>query len=252
MICSLLLDCDDGVDFPGNIGMALGRPFSAYPLIAARSSGLVARHFVVTASPPVKSVAAQNDASIIDPPAGDHEHCPGRSLLAHGFAKIKEELKSEKEPLELLLVFFAHAPAVTGDLIAEGVEALRAKPELDGAVSVSPRNRLNPFFARRETADGLLEPFVPYAADKQGEVWYPNWGLQVLRPARVEAPAGEGPFPWLGRKVLPLKQWGGGPVDFKWQVPSIEYWLKKHGYSDLTPSMELQPKPQLKPQTERR
>ena len=48
-------------------------------------------------------------------------------------------------------------------------------------------------------------------------------------------------------KTLALKQWGGGPVDYQWQVPSAEFWLKKHGLSDLTPSRELQPKPQPAP-----
>lgn len=252
MICSLLLDPDDSVDFPGNEGMALGRPLSAYPLIAARASGLIARHFVVTSSPPVKSVAAQNQATIVDPPSGAHDHCPAAALLRHGCARIKDELSGEKEPLELLAVFFSHAPAVDGELIAQGVEALRAKPDVDSAVTVSPQNRWNPFSARRETADGMLEPYVPYAADQRGDVWYPNWGLQLLRPKNLEAQDAAQAFPWLGRKVLPLKQWGGGIVDFKWQVPAVEYWLKKHGYSDLTPSLELQPKPKPQAQAERR
>jgi hypothetical protein len=248
MICSLTIDCDDAPDFPGGIGTALGRPIAAYPLIAARSSGQAARHYVVTSSPAVKSVAAQNDAVIIDPP-GAHEPWPSEKMLAHGFRALRDDLHGEKEPLELLLVFHAHTPSVTGDLIIAGVDALRAKPELDSAISVSPRPRWNPSFARRE-AGGLLEAYGP-ASEPSGEVLYPNWSVMILRPRQLENPSGDKPFPWLGKKVFPLKQWGGGPVDFKWQIPSIEYWLKKHGYSDLTPSMELQPKPQPKPQPER-
>ncbi len=252
MIASLTLDPDDSADFPGNTGTALGRPIPAYALLAARAAGLIRHHFVVTASPPVKSVALQNDAVIIDPPAGEHPACPAQGLLLHGYARLKEELKGETEPLELVVVLFAHAPAVTGDLIAEGIEALRAQPALDSVVSVTSRNHFNPFFARRLNAEGLLEPYAAFADRGKAEVFYPNWGLQVLRVSQLEAPTGEPPFPWLGKKVLPLKQWGGGPVEYKWQVPGIEYWLKKHGYSDLTPSFEMQPKPQPKPQAERR
>ena len=252
MIVSLTLDPDDSADFPGNTGTALGRPIPAYPLLAARSAGLIRHHFVVTATQPVKSVALQNGAVIIDPPSAEHPSCPAHSLLMHGWTRIKEELKSEKEPIDLVVVLFAHAPAVSGDLIAEGLEALRARPELDSAVSVTSRNHFNPFFARRQTQDGLLEPYVKFAPDGKGEVFYPNWGVQALRAAQLEKPTGEPPFPWLGRKVLPLKQWGGGPVEYKWQVPGIEYWLKKNGYADLTPSLELQPKLQPKPQPDRR
>src|SRR5438105_15802222 len=108
MICSLTLDPDDSVDFPGNTGMALGRPLSAYPLIAARASGLVGRHYVVTSSPPVKSVAAQNGAVIVDPPSSEHDHCPAQALLFHGFKHVQEDFKTEKEPLEFLIVCFSH------------------------------------------------------------------------------------------------------------------------------------------------
>lgn len=252
MIVSLTLDPDDSADFPGNTGTALGRPIPAYPLLAARAAGLIQHHFVVTASPAVKSAALQNDAIIVDPPPGDHPSCPSKALLAHGWTKIKEDLKGDKEPIELVAILFAHAPAINGELVADAIEALRAKPELDSVVSVTSRNHFNPYFARRLTDGGLLEAYVKAAPEPHGEVFYPNWDVQLVRAAQLDAPTGEPPFPWFGRNVLPLKQWGGGPVDYKWQVPGIEYWLKKHGYSDLTPSFEMQPKPQPKAQPDRR
>lgn len=253
MIVSLLLDLDDSLDFPGNTGMALGRPLAAYPFMAARASGEVRRYYVVTASPGVKTVALQNEAVIIDPretKAGPD----AEAQLRHGWAFIQEDLAGEKDAVELLAVFFSNAPAVTGGLLRSGIDALRADPTLDSAVSVSPYNRWNPFFAFREKpSDHLLAPFVPQQPDGRGDVWYPDWGVQVLRPRALQEPAGgEQPFPWLGRSVFPLKQWGGGPIDYKWQIPSLEYWLKKHGYSDLAASMELQPQPKLQPKTDRR
>ncbi|MBI3289237.1 MAG: hypothetical protein HYZ74_06940, partial [Elusimicrobia bacterium] len=35
MICALLVDPDDSIDFPGNGAEVLGRPLAAYPLLAA-------------------------------------------------------------------------------------------------------------------------------------------------------------------------------------------------------------------------
>ena len=43
---------------------------------------------------------------------------------------------------------------------------------------------------------------------------------------------GENPFRWMGRKVYPLKQWGGLDLDFEWQRGQVEYWLKKNGFSE--------------------
>ena len=244
MICSLMLDRDDSADFPGNKGAALGRPLASYPLMAARSSPHIRRHYVVTDSPPVKAVALQYGAVIVDYPAGVHAPAPFEALLAHGYRSIAEEVKKESEAVELLVVLLSNAPAVTVEAIDKGIEALLARPELDSAVSVSSYNRFQPLSARRESPEGLIEPYVPFDPKASGEVWYPDGGVQVLRPRCVEAGGGPPPAPWTGRKVLPIKQWGGGPIDYQSQISSLEYWLKKHGAIDQTPRFEMQPKPQ--------
>ncbi|MDE2040079.1 MAG: hypothetical protein KGO96_04010 [Elusimicrobia bacterium] len=249
MICALLLDPNDAPDFPDNSGQALGRPLAAYPFIAARATGLIGRYYAVTASAAIKTVALQNSAVLIDPPK---ERAEPRELLRAGFLYIQDDLRSE-DPLELLLVFFSNAPLVTNALLRSGIEALQARPELDGALSVSPSARRHPLFAKREQ-DGLLEPLAaaggPAAAR---ELWYPDWSVQILRPRLLRPPySGAPPFPWLGGKVLPLKQWGGGPIDYRWQIPSAEYWLLKQGYPDLNAELQPQPKPQPLHKSERR
>jgi hypothetical protein len=249
MICALMIDLDDSADFPGNTGVALGRPFSAYPVIVAKSSAHIQRTYVVTASQPVKGVALQYGSILIDPPAG--EAPSAQALLRHGAALIGKELKEEGGSLELLVVLSANAPALTRELLDAGIEALQARPELDSAVSVSPNRRCSPLYARRQDKDGLLAPYAPPQADADSEVWFPDWGVCVLRPASLEKAAGPAPLPWLGRKVLPLKQWGGGPIDYHWQVPSLEYWLKKHGFADLSSNLEMQPLPKPQPAPKR-
>ncbi|MBI3553558.1 MAG: cytidylyltransferase [Elusimicrobia bacterium] len=252
MIYALLLDCEDSADFPNNDGAALGRPLSTYPLMAAKSSSRVARTYAVSSSPPVKSAAAQYGAVLIDPPAEAADPAShAEHLLRHGWRTIREDLKGESAP-ELLVVLFANCPTVTGALIEEGIEALQTRPELESAVSVSPYNRWNPVNARKIGADGTLEAYAA-GLDGNAESWFPDWGVQVLRPASFAGTGpGQPPFPWLGRKVWPLKQWGGGPVDYQWQIPSAEYWLKKHGAADNSSSLEPQPKPQLAPKPDRR
>jgi len=252
MIAALMLDLDDAPDFPGNSAVALGRPLAAYPWIAARGAIQIARRFVVTSSPPVKSAAVQYDAVIIDPPpqlpAGGLPAL--RALLVHGARAIETEVKSEGDPLEMLVVLLSNAATVTKDLIDKGIEALQTRPELDSAATVSAQNRFHPAFAQKENAGGILEPAAAPITDGTGDVFYPDFGAQILRPKHVNSEAADRPFPWLGKRVLPLKQWGGGPIDYSWQIPSLEYWLRKHGVSDAGGSMELQPKPQ--PQTKPR
>lgn len=247
MICSLTLDLDDSPDFPGGEGSALGRPLPAYPLIAAKSSRHARRHYVVTEAPAVKAVALQYGAHIIDPPPDAAGPRRAEKFLLHGCRFIQEELKSESASLDFVVLLFANVPTVTGELIDEGLEALQARPELDSAASVSAYNRFHPDGARRLGPEGLLEPLAPPAPGAEGEVWFFDRGVCLLRPKALETLEGPPPFPWLGRKVLALKQWGGGPVDYQWQVAAAEHWLLKHGTSDLSSKLERQPQPKLQP-----
>ncbi len=251
LVCALLVDLDDAADFPGGEAMVMGRPMPAYPLMAARTSAHVRRVYAVTGSPPVKAAALQYDAVIIDPPAGKPSL---EGHLRHGFLQASADLAREETGLELLVVLFPNAPAVTKDMIDSGIEALLDRPELDSALSVAPMERWAPGLTRRQTEGGLLELFLPPTAGITEPAWHPTWGATVLRPGHLEKAPGDGAWPWLGRQVLPIKTWGPGLIDFHWQLPGLEFWLKKNGIPDLSPNLERQPmpKPQLSPKGDRR
>jgi len=243
MICALMLGRDGSRGFPGkNTTPVLGRPLMAYPLLAAQASKHVERSYVSTDSPGIKKVALEFGARVIDRPA---ELCTpqalGEDAFAHGFRLIRDEVKKEGKELELLVLLFCNAATVSAELIDEGISALRARPEADSAVSVSRYNMWSPLRARKENKDGFLDPFVPFETfgdpktlncdrDSQGDVWYADMGLSIVRPRCFDAMQdGLLPQRWMGRNIHPLKQWGGCDVDYEWQMPGVEYWLLKHG-----------------------
>lgn len=249
MICALLLGREGSVGFPGkNTHPVLGRPLVAYPLLAARDAGLVDRVFLSTDSPRLKEIGARYGAEIIDRPA----HLASSSALGehayqHGYEVIRDRLAAEGQSVELMVLLFANAATVTAATIDQGITALRERPELDSAVTVSRYNMWSPLRARREDADGLLQPFVPFETfgdprtlncdrDSQGDVWFADMGLSVVRPRCLEAlDDGMLPQKWMGQKIFPLKQWGGLDVDYEWQLPQVEFWLKAHGVEPAGP-----------------
>jgi hypothetical protein len=254
MIIALLLDPADSPDFPENEAEVLGRPLSAYPLIAARRSRNVGRRYVHAQTQVVRRTAMQYDAVLVEPPL-EHPKDQLEALL-YSWRFIKEDLAHEGAVCELLVVLHAHTGTVTAEMIDKGVEALANDPKLDSAASVSVYDRWNPRRALRETPEGHVTPFDP-TPPPEGEALYPDWGCMVLRPAQLDGDPGDCvPFPFCGKTVLPLKQRGGGPVDYAWQVPKMEYWLKKQGLTDAAPSWAPQPKlkpaPKPLPKTERR
>jgi hypothetical protein len=66
--------------------------------------------------------------------------------------------------------------------------------------------------------------------DSQGDVWFADMGLSVVRPHCLQhLEDGVLPQKWMGRRIYPIKQWGGLDVDYEWQIPLVEHWLRAHG-----------------------
>lgn len=245
MICALAIGREGSRGFPGkNLFPVLGRPLMAYPLLAACHAPNVRRVYLSTDSKKIAQVGASFGARHIPRPAElATREALGEEVFAHGYRFIRSELEAEGESLELLVLLFCNAATLTAELIEEGIRALREKPELDSAVSVCAYNMWSPLRARKIGSDGLLHPFVPFEAlgdpatlncdrDSQGEVLFADMSVSVVRPRCLERLA-EGLLPqrWMGRKIHPLRQWGGCDADYAWQIPGVVYWLEKHGFS---------------------
>ena len=69
--------------------------------------------------------------------------------------------------------------------------------------------------------------------DSQGNVWFADMGLSLVRPRCLDRlESGLLPQKWMGRNILPLKQWGGCDIDYAWQLPGVEFWLREHGFTE--------------------
>jgi len=243
MIAALLIGREGSVGYPGkNLAPILGRPLAEYPILAAMASGYVDRIYISTDSPGIRRIGEAHGARIINrPPELCTPEALGEDAFVHGYGVIRSEVPNPDE-IELLALLMANAPTITASLIDDGVRVLRDHPEYDSAVSVSRYNMWSPLRARRIGPDGLLQPFVPIEAfgnpenltcdrDSQGDVWFADMGLSLVRPRCLEHPReGLPPQQWMGRRIYPLKQWGGLDIDYEWQVPQAEYWLRKHGF----------------------
>jgi hypothetical protein len=229
--------------FPGkNVYPVLGRPLAAYPLLAAQASRAVDRTYVSTDAPEIARIATEHGAELIErPPELASAEALGEDAFRHGYEVIHDRLSAEGDAVELMVLLFANAPTVSGELIDSGVELLRADPSLDSAVTVSRYNMWSPLRARRLGPDGTLQPFVPFEVfgdpatlncdrDSQGDVFFADMGVSIVRPRCLERME-EGLLPqkWMGQRIAPIESWGGCDVDYPWQIPLAEHWLRAHG-----------------------
>lgn len=246
MICALLLGREGSSGFPGkNLLPVVGRPMMAYPLLAARAARSIDRVYVSTDSPLIKEIGRTHGAGIIDrPPYLATKEALGEDAYVHGYQIIRDELVREGKKIELMVLLFCNAPTINAQLLDEGIAELRLDPDADSAVTVSIYNMWSPLRARKLGDDGYLHPFIPLETfgdpktlncdrDSQGDVYFADMSTSIVRPHCLEdIHAGLLPQKWMGQRILPIKQWGGLDVDYPWQVPQAEYWLRQHGFTE--------------------
>jgi len=246
MIAALLLGRKGSSGFPGkNTCLILKRPLCIYPLLAAHHAQQVDRIYVSTDDEEIMAISREVGAEVIfRPPELATNKALGEDAFAHGYEIIKERAAEIGERIEIMVLLFCNAATILADMIDQGINILKTNAEIDSAVTVSNYNMWSPLRARKIGKDDLLHPFVPFKTfgdpnilncdrDSQGDAWFADMGVSVVRPKCLEN-LNDGLLPqkWMGRKIYPLKQWGGLDVDYEWQVPGVEYWLKKNGFTE--------------------
>ena len=226
--------------FPGkNIKKIDGKRLCEYPLIAAKKNKFVDEIYVSTDCPTIMAVAKKQKCKLINRPKklsgnkalGDH-------VFEHAYFEIKKKVNRK---INFVILLFANAPLVTSKMIKQGILKLKKNKKADSAVSVSVYNMWSPLRARKLDKNGFLKPFVPFKTfgnlktlncdrDSQGNVFFADMSLSIVRPKCLEKlKYGLLPQKWMGKNILPILCDGGLDIDYEWQVPQINYLLKKNG-----------------------
>lgn len=245
MNIAILMGRKGSKGFPGkNLHNVLGNPLAYYPMKAARDCSDVDKIYISTDDERLMALAKQNNVEVIERPAAlCTDTALGEHVYVHAYNTVKERLKAEGKTaeIELIILLMCNAPTIISEQLSEGIRVLRDNPDYDSAVTVSRYNMWSPLRARKVDANGLLKPFVPFEAfgdpktlncdrDSQGDVWFADMGASIIRPRCLEhLEGGLLPQKWMGQRIYPLKQWGGLDVDYEWQIPQVEYWLRKNG-----------------------
>ena len=240
MISALILGRKGSQGFPGkNRLKVLGHPLAYYPMRAAVKTPEIDNVYLSTDDPELKSLAKENGVNIIDRP--DYlatSQASGEDTFVDGWKEI--EKCHPGKTIELLVLLMCNAPRIESSVLREGIQVLREHPEVDSAVTVSKYNMWSPLRARKINEEGLLEPFIPFRyfenqgelnchRDSQGDAWFADMCTSIVRPRCLEnIESGLLPQKWMGQKIYPLKHEAGLDVDYEWQIPQVEWWIKKH------------------------
>jgi hypothetical protein len=241
MIVALLLGRKGSIGFPGkNTFPIFGKPLAWYPMNIAKRTKEIDKVYLSTDDQVLMDLARQEGVEVIErPPHLATKEALGEHAYQHGFQVIKE--RNPGVEIELVVLLFCNAATLTSKTISEGIQKLRLDNSADSAVTVSKYNMWSPLRARKKDSSGFLQPFVPFETfgdpktlncdrDSQGDVLFADMGVSIVRPNNlIHLEDGLLPQKWMGQKILPLYQEAGCDVDYEWQIPVVEWWLKKYG-----------------------
>ncbi|UCD54976.1 MAG: cytidylyltransferase [Candidatus Omnitrophota bacterium] len=245
MIIAILMGRKGSVGFPGkNVYSVLGRPLAHYPMRAAKNCPEIDRIYLSTDDRQLAKLAKASGVEVIKrPPKLCTDKALGEDVYLHAYNYAKKKNKVQK--IDQVILLMCNAATIMSATISKGIKILKKHPNYDSCVTVSKYNMWSPLRARKIDSDNLLKPFIPLELfagskklncdrDSQGDVWFADMGVSIVRPRCLEnIKAGLLPQKWMGQRIYPLKQDGGLDVDYEWQIPQIEYWLREHGISGI-------------------
>jgi len=244
MICALMIGRAGSTGYPGkNVKKVLGRPLCEYPLLAAKKSKFVKKIFVSTDCPKIKKISKKFNAEILERPKKlATNKALGEDVYKFAFDQIKDQLEAINEKITYLVLLMANAPTIDSKLIDKGINILNNNKIFDSAVTTSVYNMWSPLRARKLSRNKTLVPFVPFKIfgnpktlncdrDSQGDVHYADMSVSIVRPkCFINMKNNLLPQKWMGKNIAPIVSEGGCDVDYEWQIPMVEHWLKKKGF----------------------
>jgi D-3-phosphoglycerate dehydrogenase / 2-oxoglutarate reductase len=247
MIIALICGRAENQPFPGrNTFPLLGRPLMVYPLLAALNSAQVDRVYLSTDDEGMARVARHTGVEVImrQPELVDSDSVALEEVINSSYHEIKRQIGQEPEGLVVML---ANAPTVTNGLIDQAVEQLRSSSALDAVMTVSMHNEFHPRYALQLQSSGRILPYPNQPKETVNDAYFSDSLLWVLRTERFFQNGGHSLHPkWIvdttRHNVAALVHEGYGDVDYPWQIPLVEEWLRRSGFTETDTPYELRAK----------
>lgn len=240
-IISLLIGRKGSKGFPNkNLIKIKGKYIFEYPIIACNKSKMVDEIYISTDCPKMSRICKSkyNSKIIKRPKYLTTNKALGDDAFKHGYEKIKIEQNKKGKKIEFIVLLFANAATIHEKQITFGINFLRKNPSFDSAVTVSKYNMWSPLRARKVVKDGSLKPFVPFKTfgnpktlncdrDSQGDVYFADMSVSIVRPQCFHNMRDNLlPQRWMGKKIAPIYSKAGFDLDYEWQLPQLEHWIK--------------------------
>lgn len=206
----------------------LGRPVAAYPILAALGSTHIGATYLSSDSPGLLDVGENiKGVRILKREKSQ------RTLTEEVRVALNQVIEKLGYSPSTVTVLLANSPCSSSAIIDEGIDFLEANPAYDSAVSTMKRREFSPARIFSLNNDNHLDRID--LARAPDDVYFLDRRAMILRSGVVLGSTDESDYfeNLLGRNVHPLIQEEGvWDIDYIWQVPIVERWLRQNGFSD--------------------
>ncbi|MBF0312059.1 MAG: cytidylyltransferase [Oligoflexia bacterium] len=250
MVVGLLVGKDRSIGFPDkHKKLILGRPLVEYAFLSATHSKKIERLFVSSDSPFIMDIGEKYGATTLLRPK---ELAQPDTLLEDSLIYAYKQMEAVLETsIDTVVLFFANAPMIPPGSIDKGIELLQEKSEYDSVFSVCKYNMFSPARAYKLTNESEIAPFIDKNAfdlekrvtsirDSQGDCFFCTLQVQILRGrCFTHMDEGQLTYKWMGRRSYAMVTDIGFDIDYDWQIPTVEGWLVKTGFTDKSTPYDL-------------
>ncbi len=239
---AVILGKEEGSSFNRYLAPVLGRTVVTYPILAAKHSPFVD---IVSLHTDSRSLAEHVNSR------GDVRIIPRSSSET----SLTEELKHSIEldagkggyVPNLVAILFANSPCVHADFLTQAVKVLDEQPRIDSVASTMRRSEFEPSRMFRLKESGLLERVSPTYHDNLDPFFLDKRFMvvrwEVLKKISNQSDLVES---LLGTTIYPMIQDEGvWDIDYAWQVPGAERWLRQNGFTDERTPYDSAAKPSI-------
>lgn len=208
----------------------LGRPAGSYSLLAAANSSKIDQVYLSSDSSGLLHIG---------------ENIEGVSLLRReisqptlteevrvALSNIITQLKYSPETVTILL---ANSPCITHEIINNAVTFLEENPDYDSVVTTMKRVEFSSTRIFRLNDANQFQRSNAEAEENDDEVYFLDRRAMVIRSEVILNSKVKNNYyeSLLGKSVHPVIQEEGiWDIDYIWQVPIVESWLKRNGFND--------------------
>ncbi len=222
----------ESVDFDRYTFPLFGRPAFYYPVLAAKHTSNIDKVYISTDSHNLLRIGSR---------------IPEVHLLVRKEPKdtlteeIQEALKRVSNDLgeepQIVAILFANSPCVTNDLLYNAISFLEENKEYDSVVSAMRRGEFSPARMFKINENDLIQN--KGQLNNSDNVYFLDHRIMVIRSEQIKECKVKSDFieSILGRKIHSIIQKEGvWDIDYHWQIPMIEKWLRLNGFTDqITP-----------------